>query len=533
MASKNRTDVLIVGAGPTGLMLALELSLQNIPFRIIDSSPSRSPYSRAFAIHARSLELLSRHEGILPNLVKRGTFNLSVNLFSNKKPVFTLNLQDTPFKDTMFPGPLFVSQAITEEVMDSALADYGNAVEWGVEALKVEQDDDGVDVVLRRADGSEECIQAKYVVGCDGAHSIVRKSAGLSFEGAVYPQNFILADVHLEWEHKANLHIFIGHYGLLAALPLQNGIFRLVCSRPFETDKETEPTLDDFRAAINQHVPGKVDISNPIWMTRFRLHHRIASNYRSGRLFLAGDAAHIHSPVGGQGMNTGIQDSVNLGWKLARVLRGESPDSLLDSYNLERHKVGLAILHGTDRVFELMATTNPIFLFLRNWLVPWVVPFIMGDAGRRASRMRFVSQLGVRYRNSPIVGNSWSWNGKLRGGNRAADGKLIGSGGETTLIGLLKGPGYHLFLFSGVEDSTVRLEELCEAEKSLVESKDAVTVHKITAAEEQVGRAFVDVGGNLHDWYGFEGPGFLLVRPDGYIGFIGYLKDQDGPVPLA
>jgi len=291
MASKTKPDVLIIGAGPTGLMLALELSLQNIPFRIIDCSPSRSPYSRAFAIHARSLELLSRHEGILPSLIKRGTFNLSVNLFSNKKPVFTLNLQDTPFKDTMFPGPLFVSQAITEEVMDGALAGYGNAVEWGVEALKVEQDDEGADVVLRRADGSEELGQAKYVVGCDGAHSIVRKSAGLSFEGAVYPQDFILADVQLEWEHKANLHIFIGHYGLLAALPLQNGIFRLVCSRPFETDKEMEPALDDFRAAIKQHVPGKVAISNPIWMTRFRLHHRIASNYRSGRLFLAGDAA--------------------------------------------------------------------------------------------------------------------------------------------------------------------------------------------------------------------------------------------------
>ncbi|PVH77924.1 hypothetical protein DL98DRAFT_517059 [Cadophora sp. DSE1049] len=416
--------------------------------------------------------------------------------------------------------------------MDGALDKYGNAVQWGVTAVKVEQDDERVDVMLQHADG-EENVRAKYVVGCDGAHSIVRKSAGLSFEGAVYPQDFILADVQLEWEHKANLHIFIGHYGLLAALPLQNGIFRLVCSRPFETDTETEPTLDDFRAAIRQHVPGEVEISNPVWMTRFRLHHRIASNYRSGRLFIAGDAAHIHSPAGGQGMNTGIQDSVNLGWKLARVLRGESPDSLLDSYHLERHKIGLAILHGTDRIFEMMATTNPIFLFLRNWLVPWVVPFVMGDASRRASRMRFVSQLGIRYRDSPIVGNSRTWNGKLRGGNRAADGKLLGSGGETTLIGLLTGPEYHLFLFSGVGDAALDMQDLCEAEKSLVESKDSITIHEISTAEQKGGEGFVDVGGKLHDWYGFEGPGFIVVRPDGYIGFIGHLKDKDGPVPLA
>ncbi|KAK0124009.1 hypothetical protein ONS95_008997 [Cadophora gregata] len=503
MASENNTDVLIIGAGPTGLILALELSLQDIPFRIIDSSPSRSPYSRAFAIHPRSLELLSRHGGILPNLVKRGTFNLSVQLFSNKKPIFTIKLQDTPFKDSMLPGPLFVSQAITEEIMAGALSGYGKAVEWGVTAVKVEQDDNGADVVLQHANGSDETIRAKYVVGCDGAHSIVRKAAGLSFEGAAYPQDFILADVHLKWEHKTNLHIFIGHYGLLAALPLQNGVFRLICSRPFETDKETEPTLNDFRAAIKQQVPGEVEISNPIWMTRFRIHHRIASNYRSGRLFVAGDAAHIHSPAGGQGINTGIQDSVNLGWKLARVLRGQSPDSLLDSYSIERHKVGLAILHGTDRIFEMMATTNPIFLFLRNWLVPWVVPFVMGNAERRANRMRFVSQLGIRYRESPIVGNSRNWNGKLRGGNRAADGKLIASGEETTLIGLLKGPGYRMLLFSGIGEGSFGIEELRETGSTLIESKENVTVHKILNSEDKSGEGLVDVGGDLHEWKSF------------------------------
>ncbi|KAH7323967.1 FAD binding domain-containing protein [Rhexocercosporidium sp. MPI-PUGE-AT-0058] len=531
------TDVLIIGGGPTGLTLALELSLQKIPFRIIDILPSRSPYSRAFALHARSLELLSRHPNIVPQLTSRGTFNVSVKLFSNKKPIFEIELGDTPFSDTVYPGPLFVSQAVTEGVLDEALGAYGGGVEWGVEAMKVEQDEEGVDVRLKRADGTNETVRAKYVVGCDGAHSIVRKSAGLTFEGGVYPQDFILADVKLKWERNPNLHIFIGHYGLLAALPLSKteGIFRLVCSRPFEKDTKTEPTMEDFRSALKQHVPGEVEISDSVWMTRFKLHHRIASRYSEGRLFVAGDAAHIHSPVGGQGMNTGIQDSVNLGWKLASVLRGESEDSLLDSYHLERHKVGLAILRGTDRVFEIMATTNPVLLWARNWFVPWVVPWILGDRQRRRVRMRFLSQLGIRYLGSPVVGSSRGWEGKLRGGNRAADGKLLGPGRneETTLIGLLKGPGYHLFLFSGVGANAVGMNELGDAEQKLVDGNDRVTAHRILDGAEKSGKGFVDVDGNLHREYGFDRPGFVLVRPDAYIAFIGYTEELDGPLTLA
>src|SRR5436190_13547878 len=316
LPAMQHVDVLIIGAGPTGGMLALELAMQSVSFRIIDGEPVRSDKSRALVVQPRTLELLDRH-GIARELAELGEIAKGARIFVNKKLAVQFDLDDLGFDDTAFPAPVFISQADTETFLDDALERYGHTVDRSLTAEKLEQDDTGVTVQLRGADGIEQQVRCRYVVGCDGAHSIVRHSANLNFEGAAYPQDFILADVHLQWDHPIDrLTMFMGQT-LLLGFPLRDGIFRLIGSRPGGLDKHAEPTLEDFQKIFAQLAPGNAQLVDPVWISRFRLHHRGVNCYRAGRLFVSGDAAHVHSPAGGQGMNTGMQDSVNLGWKLA------------------------------------------------------------------------------------------------------------------------------------------------------------------------------------------------------------------------
>lgn len=519
------TDVLIIGAGPTGLMLALELSLQNIPFRVIDSLRIPSDKSRALVLQSRTLELLKRH-GIVEKCQAHGVENNAVRVFANKKFVYEVDLVDIGYGDTEFSTPLMISQADTEMVLDEALATYGGKVERPVTAEKLEQDEDGVTAWLKVGDDSEEVLRCKYVVGCDGAHSIVRRSTGLKFDGAAYPQDFILADVHLKWDQKACLTLYIGQ-GFMAIFPMKDGIFRLICSRPNQANVDTEPTILDFEEVFRILAPGTAELLDPVWLARFRLHHRNVESYRVGRMFLAGDAAHIHSPAGGQGMNTGMQDAVNLGWKLASVIRGEGGNELLDSYTIERHKVAKNLLNFTDRMFEMIATTNPLYLYIRNAIVPWVLPWVMGSRTRRANRFRFVSQLGIRYRHSVVVGQASTYKGKLRGGDRAPDGKLEGVGQEMTVIGLLMGPTHHLLLFSGTEAGALNGAALHSVATDCLQDNKGLKVHEIFVAGSPSTSHFVDKGGEIHKLYGFQEPSYVLVRPDGYIAHIGPITKMD------
>lgn len=521
------TDVLIIGAGPTGTTLALELALQSIPFRILDAAPTRTTQSRALVIQPRSLELLARH-GLAPALLAAGAVGTGARIFVNKTQVAELDLSDLGFDDTPFPLPLWISQAETEHVLDEALRHYGHVVERPFTAEKIEQDDSGVTVVLRKGeDGSEERVRAKYVVGCDGAHSVVRHAAELKFEGSAYPQDFLLADLRLDWSLRAeddNRMIMFFGQGMLVVFPLKDGLFRLVVSttgRKLTGDEGAEPTLEDFRRVWSEMAPGEAVLRDPVWMTRFRLHHRGVDSYRRGRLFVAGDAAHIHSPAGGQGMNTGIQDAVNLGWKLGSVLRGEGDEKLLDSYDIERRRVGEHLLKGTDRAFQFGSSGNPVFISVRNFLVPWLLPWAFGDRGRRAKMFRFMSELGIRYRHSPIVGTASNHNGRLRGGDRAPDATLRGPAGSMSMLGLCTGPGHHFLLFSGTGSAVADDAALqTRAEAFLKTMANWTKVHKISSG-------YVDEKGQLHARYGFVQPGYVLIRPDCYVAHIGPLSAID------
>ncbi len=532
-------DILIIGAGPTGLTLALELASQTpIPsFRIIESSTTRSDKSRAFVLHPRTLELLARHgTPLVDKLTSLGVFNAAVRVYAKKAFVYELGLGEGVMgMDTRYSQSLMISQAETESVLEDALGQFGVVVESGVRAESLVQDENGVTCILETSGegeyGSEreEEVRCKYVVGCDGAHSIVRKSAGMKFEGGVYPQDFILVDVHMKWEQKACFSMFLGS-GFLGVFPLNNGLFRLIVSRAQERGKEGELTLQDFKDVVDEFVPGKTELYDPEWITRFRLHHRMVDCYRKGRCFVAGDAAYIHSPVGGQGMNTGMQDAVNLAWKLGSVLKGLSNDGILDSYDKERSKVGMKLLYTTDRLFEMMATSNPVVLWLRNTAVPWIIPWTMSNQKVKEKRFRFVSQLEIRYRESPVVGQASSWNGQLRGGDRAPDGELSGGDEMKWLLELCSGVDFHLLLFSGIGDANLSDESLEEVgENFLNERNNAVKIHKILTLPNSAthGNANTDAEGKIHELYGFKEPGYVFIRPDGYISFIGLLSTMD------
>ena len=304
-------DVLIIGAGPVGTALALELALHRVSFRVIDSCAIRSDKSKAMIVQSRTLELLNRH-GATHDLISRGTEVLGAAISIDRKPVTFINLDGAAPIETEFPLPLMVSQAETERVIDECLAKHGATVGRPVTAKAVAQDETGVTTELESADGTRETVRSKYVVGCDGAHSIVRHSEKIfTFDGAAYPQVFVLCDARLRDSNIALHHtaMFLED-GMFAIMPLGNGLFRFIAmfsraaagSDDNLMDPEGNPKLAFFQREMERFTPpGCGTIYDPVWLSRFRLHHRVVNQYRDRRLFVAGDAAHIHSPMGGKG----------------------------------------------------------------------------------------------------------------------------------------------------------------------------------------------------------------------------------------
>jgi 2-polyprenyl-6-methoxyphenol hydroxylase-like FAD-dependent oxidoreductase len=521
-----RTEILVVGAGPTGLTMATQLAARGVGFRIIDEAPERSDKSRALVVHARTLELFQKM-GISEDLVSRGRRTIKATPFVNGRRAVDVEFGDISVDDTPYPFILFISQAETEKALEVHLTGLGVEVERQVELVSFEERAEGIEARLRHGDGGEETVRARYVVGADGAHSAVRKGAGLSFEGDAYPQDFVLADVDIEWDADDDrMYFFLSRKGLLVAFPLAGpSTHRLISTSVEDASPEAgDPTLEDFQRLANELSAIPMRLRDPSWLSRFHLHHRGVDRYRAGRAFVAGDAAHIHSPAGGQGMNTGIQDAYNLAWKLALVLKGRAPDSLLDSYHDERHPVGRVLLRTTDRMFNVAATHNPLFIAARNFLMPRVLPWFMGDRSRRARAFRFISELGIKYPDSPIVGEGTSEAGKAfrRGpaaGYRAPDGPLrpVGEESDVTLFSRLDEVPHHLLLFGGRGDFGEEVREL------MARYGGEIQPHLIFAGDPgEVGEeipAYVDETGTLRRRYGVTGSGYYLIRPDGYVAF--------------
>src|SRR6185503_5168924 len=331
-------DVVVVGAGPTGLMLACELALGGANARLLEERTDTPNITRAFAVHARTLELLDAR-GLAEELLPRGVPVREVAPPGGS----TLNLGELP---TRFGMVLIVPQSGTERVLQARADELGVEIVRGAEVVGLTQDGDGVTVECAGGD----TVRAAYVVGCDGAHSTVRSQLGIDFVGKQYETHILLADLQLSRAPGETLTGITNEKGVVLVIPFGDGWFRaIVWDRLREQAPLSEPvTEDEIRDAVCRIAGHDYGLTEMRWSSRFLSERRQARHYRKGRVFLAGDAAHVHSPLGGQGMNTGIGDAMNLGWKLAAAVRGSAPPSLLDTYEAERHPVGADVLRLTD-----------------------------------------------------------------------------------------------------------------------------------------------------------------------------------------
>ncbi len=530
----NDVDVVVVGAGPVGLALGGELHRRGVRARIVDKLPAPSALSRAIGVHARTLEIFE-DLGIADELIARGMRVAGATMRAGAHEILSV---DFGALETRFPFILCVSQVETEAVLAALLERRGGAVERGRELVSLAQDAEGVDVELRTPAGTER-VRARWVVGCDGAHSTVRHAVGAAFEGHAYEDTFVLADVHMAWDAAGDrVHTFFAADGIAACFPLPGGRWRIVATASALPE---QPTLEDVRAIVEPRLAIPVVLSEPRWISPFRIHCRQVASYRHGRVFLAGDAAHIHSPVGGQGMNTGIQDAHNLAWKLALAARGRG--DVLDSYHAERHAVGRHVVEQTDfatRVGTLKGVLAPI----RNQVMRFVSAF---EPVRRYIA-RDASELAVGYEDSPIVGEytSSAFGARFgrveaeesptfgsrrafasgpKPGTRAPDGEVVIDGRTARLAELGRGDAFTLLLFDGRAATAEGYDALVAiARQTRARWGELVRIHVVVRADVRPSALPADVDvildrGELEDRYGAASECLYLVRPDLYIGF--------------
>jgi 2-polyprenyl-6-methoxyphenol hydroxylase-like FAD-dependent oxidoreductase len=355
------TDVLIVGAGPTGLALAAALRQREVEVVVIDQAAEMARTSRAAVIHARTLEVLDA-VGVTQELVSRGSIVPRFSVRDGDRALITIDFDHLP---TDHPYTLMLSQDQTEAVLRARLEELGVEVHQSCEFASLQQDADGVKATL----GDGRAIKAQYLVGCDGMHSVVREHAGIGFTGAAYGDSFVLADVVLDWDlDAAEVMLYFAPAGLVVIAPLPGGRHRIVAT---VDDAPEAPDRAFIQALLDERGPkrGPAQVGEVTWSSRFRVHHRLADRYRDGRVFLAGDAAHVHSPAGGQGMNTGIQDAIALAERLSGVLRGGEAEATLDRYESERRPVAAQVVHLTDRLTALATVNGRTRRLLRNTLL--------------------------------------------------------------------------------------------------------------------------------------------------------------------
>ena len=493
------TDVLIVGAGPTGLSLAVQLIRYGINFVIIDKKEGITDLSKALVVHARTLEIYDQ-VGLAKIAVEGGEIVQSGAFMHHGKISTRLDFSDFGRRLSPFPFLLAFEQSKNERLLYEHLLHHAKDVLWRTEIESLTQDADGVKAVLKAANNETQTIEARYLVGCDGASSPTRHLLGLHFEGSTYPRLFYVADVEMDLQvGEATFYASFGQDSFVLMVPMQGKKhWRLIGNLPeYDNQGDRDTTYDEVESKVKQLLQRPLEITRMRWFSTYKVHTRCTEKFSIGRCFLAGDAAHVHTPAGGQGMNTGIQDAYNLAWKIGFVLNGYAKPSLLETYNEERLANAKRLLQTTDRFFEVAAGNQWYLRFFRANILPGLARLVTQFGVAKEFIFPKVSQIGLNYRDSSLSKHQGAHGFKIKAGDRMpyflADGASI--------YDKLRDPKFHLLVFSDGEHGYEDLK---------LEFENQYGDFNVVPLYPRVVKIF-----------GTNRPFKVLLRPDNYIAFIG------------
>jgi len=397
------TDVLVVGAGPTGLMLANQLARRGVRVRIIDRHAGPARESRALGVQARTLEIYS-HLGIADQAVALGKKADGAVLWAEGRRAARVPLGDIGRDVSPYPYLLVLGQDDNERLLGDALRARGLAVQWNTELVGLAQDTDHVTATLKNPDGRRAEVTVPWLAGCDGARSSVRELSGIAFEGAPYQHVFFVADLQMTGSMAPEvLNVYLWRTGFHLLFPMRGSDhWRIVGILPPHLRGRDDLTFEETIPTLRHEVGNELSFQACNWFSTYRIHHRRAARFHDRRCFLLGDAAHVHSPVGGQGMNTGLQDAYNLAWKLALVVSGRAGAALVHSYEDERLPVANHLLKRTDRLFSIVVSDSWLVGLFRTRVMPKIMALALRTAAVQRIAFRTISQTGIRYRRSPL-----------------------------------------------------------------------------------------------------------------------------------